>query len=166
MCRRVGEKLVVVAVLGCLTASAACSWLVVKTPPAVLPDRPIGPIHCTESREAPVMDTVLAAGWVGVTLACGIAGVTFNDGRPAGPYGAAAAIMLLGACALPAVGLGLTHTISAMYGFHHTKRCRELHLRLPETRPPSSPRVAARNSTVGASSHAAPADGPADAATD
>jgi len=101
-------------VAACALATQGCSFVFVRPPP----DSPVagGPPRCTESRAAPIADTVLAgaalalfAPSLGAALSC-----SPNCAENAGP----ALSILSGAVLLATAG-------SAIYGFHETNRCAE-----------------------------------------
>ena len=126
-----------------VAVASACSWSAVERLPVTPPLR--GYVNCTESQVDPKGDLVVAAVSGTVALICGATagglralcstGPKTDDSwacnRPGNMVGLA--------CALPAALVAIPYALSAEYGFRHTKRCREFHLRFPGWRPPSSP---------------------------
>jgi hypothetical protein len=107
-----------------VTMLAGCSFVFVPRPPPKAPPT----VDCTESRIAPISDTVLTGG----LLAGAIAGLSAKSNCPSdatdimclGPGLGAAFANTLGAVAL----LGaVVYGVSALDGFRDTGTCRTLH---------------------------------------
>jgi hypothetical protein len=112
------ERLVAVVAVAAVAVSG-CSWLFVSTPPSVTPP-PTVPLSCTESRAAPVLDTIVAVPYAAMAFA-GAAVMTDSDDDVDEAIGTA----LLISGAIPALVYGL----SAAYGYRHTRRCRDMKAR-------------------------------------
>ena len=113
-------KRCLVALLCCVLASS-CSWAFVKAPPS---DHPTAADDCTESRAAPVLDTVFA-GLSALTIAVA-SGLCYQktqgvaqDGSPDTPCSTGAYVSLVWT---GVVGIGAGY--SAYTGFRDTGRCR------------------------------------------
>lgn len=110
-----------------------CSFLTVRGAPANDPG--VRPVDCTQSRFAPVVDTVPTAVLLGTALAIlfDITGDDPSDGEPARTLAGGFVIILF---AIP----GLPFGASAIYGYRKTGRCREMNRRpLPQPPPPLIP---------------------------
>jgi hypothetical protein len=118
--RRVGPALAVALLSG-------CSWMQVTPPPEAAP-RDTRP-ECTESRAAPIADTVYAVANFGFAIA-GAVMIATTPKSCTGAFcgvGLAAQRQLGGMAVISGLVAGPLYTASAEYGFRNTARCRELH---------------------------------------
>lgn len=110
-----------VAVFCCcalLMAAPGCSYVVVKGPPKEAPKEATPSIDCTESIDAPIVDTILAVTGLAVALALGAA------------YSCPPNEMCMGR-GMEAIGAGVVGGlaagvggVSAWYGYSKTSKCR------------------------------------------
>jgi hypothetical protein len=114
-----------------LALAPACSFLTVRGAPSNDPG--VRPVDCTQSRFAPIVDTVPAVVLLGIALAA-LADVS-ETGE--GEEGQA----LVGGLVVIVFGLpGLPFAASAFYGYRKTGRCRDMNRRpLPQPPPPLIP---------------------------
>jgi len=96
--------------------STGCSWLGVSKPPNG-PIHAAPPLECTSERGAPVTDTALAAGLLGIGGAFFIAGSTYPHNLSSGAAALGGAVFV--AAAVP-------YAFSAGYGYSTTSQCRHL----------------------------------------
>ncbi len=109
-----------------VTLAPGCSLLTVRGAPSSDPG--VRPVACTQSRFAPIVDTVPAAVLLGIAIAV-LADIS-ND--PAGNEGRA----LAGGVVVVVFGVpGLPFAASAWYGYAKTGRCRGMN-RAPLPAPP------------------------------
>lgn len=107
----------IAAVLGASLVGAGCSFITVRGAPAQDPG--YRPVPCTQSRIAPIADTIPALVLLGISAAI-IADISNDD---AGMEGRALAGLLV---AVPFAIGGAPFALSAWYGYHRTGRCRDL----------------------------------------
>jgi hypothetical protein len=113
---------VVGPLLAAALASAGCSFVAVRRPPPE-PSPPGVPIACTESRTAPVLDTVgaVATPIVGAATWGLCAYLSSMQSWASDPTHLKCGAVIWGALLGTAA-----YTGSAVYGFHHTNQCRRL----------------------------------------
>jgi hypothetical protein len=119
-----GRTLLVVLLLG---APAGCSFVLVQGPPPKDENapRPLFDSECTTSKFAPVVDTVLAAmagGMLVGTLMASTMGTPPPNQTPAERDASRHQAMVIG---IGALAVGIVPTISAIWGFHTVRKCRE-----------------------------------------
>jgi len=96
-----------------VVAATGCSWI------GVTPAKPVPGAHaryCTDSYFLPVVDSVLAAGWL-TALTTGIVANAGHDDASGSPAFASTPL-LLGAAAV-----ATTYTASAVYGYRAVHAC-------------------------------------------
>ncbi|MCC6215357.1 MAG: hypothetical protein IT376_10840 [Polyangiaceae bacterium] len=128
MVRNSASRLARAAMLLALTGAQGCSFIFVRgAPEGAAQYPPTVPVECTESRWAPIVDTVLASVTGLITIGAAVAPESaFDDG-------ASRSVLVAG------YGLNtLLHGSSAWYGYSETAECRQV----KATRPPPPPAVA------------------------
>ena len=119
-----------------LVGCAGCSFVAVRRAPASLPPAPDAPVECTESRTAPVLDTVgaIATPVVGLTtwFLCSVLDAMQSWSSTPQHLGCGA---LLWGTALGTAA----YTGSAVYGYRATGTCRRLVAERSPARPPDRP---------------------------
>lgn len=109
-----------------LALAPGCSFLTVRGAPSSDPG--VRPVDCTQSRFAPIVDTVPAAVLLGVALAV-LVDISGSDQGEEGRVLAGGLVVIV--FGLPGIPFGL----SALYGYRKTGRCRAMN-RTPIPQPP------------------------------
>ena len=111
----IGRILVVISSL----SLASCSWMFVTPPPSTPPRS--GAVRCTETRAAPVFDTIIAVPSVLVALA-GVSILADDNETTNDEIGDVFGVLFLIGGGVPAALFGT----SAIYGYTRTSRCRDM----------------------------------------
>jgi len=103
-----------------LLGGSGCSFVTVRSPKAAGPDDVPPDLQCTDSKFAPILDTVLASIYLSTAATIGVAATTKHAwGSGCGEYACGLTPLFLASAAA-----GGAFAASAVHGFGATGRCR------------------------------------------